>query len=109
MKTRTKTRIRWAARAAFLLAVLLFLMWLLDGGVSNRMVKDAVHLEGEKTRELINARADAIESKLAKIASAELAIDEKLSRVEKKLDALVELATPKLPDGMREVPAPRGN
>ena len=104
-----KNKIRIAACAAVLLAVLVFLAWLFDGGVSNRMVRESVLDEGEKTRALLNARADAIESRLSRIAKVELAIDEKLSRVEKKLDALVELATPKLPDGMREVAEPRND
>ena len=104
-----KNKIRIAACAAVLLAVLVFLAWLFDGGVSNRMVRESVLDEGEKTRALLNARADAIESRLSSIAKVELAIDEKLSRVEKKLDALVELATPKLPDGMREVEEPRND
>ena len=80
-----------------LVAVVLFIMlatavawfWLLyrDGGVTHRDLADLVAYEGEATRAKVDERCDAL--------------DTKLDRIESKLDKLIQLATPRLPDGMK--------
>jgi len=60
------------------------------GGVSHRELKAAVEREGEETRAHVDRRCDELERKL--------------DRIEGKLDRLLEMATPKLPDGMRPPP-----
>ena len=63
-------------------------LWLFyrDGGVTHRELADLVVADGEATRAKVDARCDAL--------------DAKLDRIESKLDKLIELATPRLPDGM---------
>jgi len=76
-----------------LLAILLLLafagwVWHMQcGGVSHREIKEAVVAESAKVQAHVDARCDAME--------------QKLDRIESKLDRLIEMATPKLPDGMR--------
>ena len=64
-------------------------LWLLyrDGGVTHRDLADLVAAEGAATRAKVDERCDAL--------------DVKLDRIESKLDRLVQLATPRLPDGMK--------
>ena len=57
------------------------------GGVSHREIKETVVEESAKVQSRVDARCDALE--------------QKLDRIEAKLDRLIEMATPKLPDGMR--------
>ena len=81
----------------FLIAVLLVLLlatvvawlWLFyrDGGVTHRELADLITAEGEATRAKVDERCDAM--------------DAKLDRIESKLDKLIQLATPRLPDDMK--------
>jgi len=57
------------------------------GGVTHRELKDAVTDESAAIQARIDARYRAL--------------DEKLDRIEAKLDKLIDMATPKLPDGMK--------
>ena len=76
-----------------LLLLLLFLLgfeafrYAMDGGVSHRELKDAIGRESDAIQSHLDARCDALERRL--------------DRIESKLDRLLELAVPKLPDGMR--------
>jgi len=72
----------------FLLLVLLvgWVWYSFCGGVTHRELKVAVEREGVETRAHVDKRCDALEKKL--------------DRIESKLDRLIEMATPKLPDGM---------
>jgi len=71
-----------------LLALLACGIWcLFCRGVTNRELKAAVAREGVETRAHVDERCDAIEKKL--------------ERIESKLDRLLEMATPKFPDGMQ--------
>ena len=63
--------------------------WTFCGGVSHAEIRDSVREEAASVRNAVDSRCDAIERKL--------------DRIESKLDRLIEMATPKLPDGM--VPA----
>ena len=83
-----KMKLRHAVPLIILLAILLAWLWLFyrDGGVTHRELADLVVAEGAATRERVDARCDAL--------------DAKLDRIESKLDKLIELATPRLPDGM---------
>jgi hypothetical protein len=98
-----------AAVVFVLFGLLVLLLRFLDGGVTNRMVDESVHGEASSIREAVNARADAIESKLDRLAGGDVVldaklsdVDAKLSRVESKLDALLKLADRPLPDGMKK-------
>jgi len=63
-------------------------IWYLQcGGVTHRDLKVAVECEGAETRAHVDQRCDALEKKL--------------DRIESKLDRLIEMATPRLPDGMK--------
>jgi len=71
-----------------LLALLFAWIWYsFCGGVTHRELKVAVEREGAETRAHVDQRCDALEKKL--------------DRIESKLDRLIEMATPKLPDGMQ--------
>ena len=64
-----------------------FWMWRMSyADVSNRQILDAVREEGEKTRRTVDERSDAL--------------SKKLDTIEAKLDKLIDLATPRLPDNM---------
>ena len=70
------------------LAIVVAWLWLFyrDGGVTHRELADLVAAEGAATRAKVDMRCDAL--------------DARLGRIESKLDKLIELATPRLPDGM---------
>jgi len=71
-----------------LLALLTGWVWYsFCGGVTHRELKITVEHEGAETRAHIDRRCDALEKKL--------------DRIESKLDRLIEMATPKFPDGMQ--------
>ena len=78
-----------AALLVLALAACVAWLWLLyrDGGVTNRDLADLVTAEGEATRAKVDERCDAL--------------DARLDRIESKLDRLLQLATPRLPDGMK--------
>ena len=88
--------------AALFIAVLVYILWFVGGGVSNREVRESVVREAASLKELVNARADAIDARLEAVAAGEVALDAKLTRVEEKLDALLKLAAPQLPDDMKK-------
>ena len=72
-----------------LLATVVAWLWLLyrDGGVTHRELADLIAAEGAATRARVDERCDAL--------------DVKLDRIESKLDKLIQLATPRLPDDMK--------
>ena len=71
------------------LATVVAWLWLLyrDGGVTHRDLAGLVSAEGAATRARVDERCAAL--------------DVKLDRIESKLDRLIQLATPRLPDGMK--------
>ena len=79
--------------AFFLLVVVLAAvvawLWLFyrDGGVTHRDLAGLIASEGATTRAKVDERCNAL--------------DVKLDRIESKLDRLIQLATPRLPDGMK--------
>ena len=86
-----------ACAAALLLLVMLGAwLWLLyrDGGVTHRELSQKIETESMAVQSKVDARYDALEKKLDRIES-------KLDSVESKLDRLIQLATPRLPDGMK--------
>ena len=72
-----------------LLATVVAWLWLFyrDGGVTHRELADLITAEGAATRTKVDERCDAL--------------DVKLDRIESKLDKLLQLATPRLPDDMK--------
>lgn len=83
--------IRRIVIVAVVLALLALAWWLWrsTGGVSHRELKSAVIVESLTVQAKVDARCDALEHRL--------------DRIEHKLDRLIEMATPKLPDGMKSV------
>ena len=71
--------------------------FVVDGAVSRREVKETVVGESSAIQARLDARCDAIERRFERV-------DSKLDSIESKLDRLIDMATPRLPDGM--VPAP---
>jgi len=80
-------------RLLVVVAVLLFVaigVWLWAwacGGVSSRELRSAVEDESAAIQTRVDERFAVL--------------DAKLDRIEAKIDRLIEMATPKLPDGMR--------
>jgi len=76
---------------AFLFVILLLVaawIWFVcRGGITHYDLKVAVEREGVETRAHVDKRCEALEKKL--------------DRIESKLDRLIEMATPRLPDGMQ--------
>ena len=82
-------KILMAVLLVVLLATVIAWLWLFyrDGGVTHRELADLITAEGAATRAKVDERCDAL--------------DGKLDRIESKLDKLIQLATPRLPDGMK--------
>lgn len=82
-------KIRHFAAAALVLLVLLAWLWLFwrDGGVTHRDIADRISSESLAVQRKVDERCDAL--------------DRKLDRIESKLDRLIQMATPRLPDGMK--------
>ena len=84
-------KIKVAVLFVVVFAILGAWLWLVyrDGGVTHRELADLIAAEGAATRMKVDARCDAL--------------DGKLDRMEAKLDRLLQLAAPRLPDGMKAV------
>ncbi len=88
--------LRLAAFAVAVAVLVFLLLQVLAGGhVPNSKVKECVLHESASIRAEVDSRSDAIEARLERIES-------KLDKLDGKLDRILELATPKLPDGMKE-------
>ncbi len=79
-------KIKLALVVLVILLALIGWIWYQTSGVSNRELKSAIESESADIRRHIDERCDKLEIKL--------------DRIESKLDRLIELATPRLPDGM---------
>ena len=87
-----KMSIKNMVRLVILLLIIILLVagwvWYMQcGGVSHREIRETVVEKSAEVQARVDARCDALERKL--------------DRIESKLDKLIEMATPKLPDGMR--------
>lgn len=70
-----------------LIALGVWIWYEMCGGVSHRELKSSILTESQTIQSKVDARCDAL--------------DRKLDHIEAKLDKLIEMATPKLPDGMK--------
>ena len=86
-----KKKLLCAGVLLVVLAILFAWLWLFyrDGGVTHRELANLITAEAAATRAKVDERCDAL--------------DVKLDRIESKLDKLIQLATPQLPDGMKGV------
>lgn len=88
MQFRKFTKLAIAVLILILILAAAVWAWLAAcGGVSHKEIKDAVEEESERVQNHVDSRCDAMERKL--------------DRIESKLDRLIEMVTPKLPDGMK--------
>ena len=89
MGTTMKNKLLATVLFVVVLATVIAWLWLFyrDGGVTHRELADLITAEGAATRAKVDERCDAL--------------DVKLDRIESKLDKLIQLATPRLPDGMK--------
>lgn len=84
-----------------LLLILLIMGWILylrSADISNTDVQESVLAESQTIQVQVDTRCNVLEGKIDRLEA-------KLDRIESKLDRLIEMATPKLPDGM----TPAGN
>ena len=86
-----KRKVLSVAVLLLVLAILFAWLWLFyrDGGVTHREIADRIASEAAATRAKVDARCDTLNIKL--------------DRIESKLDKLLQLATPHLPDEMKAV------
>ena len=86
-----KGKLLTTAVIVVVLAILFAWLWLFyrDGGVTHRQLADLITAEGAATRAKVDVRCNAL--------------DAKLDRIESKLDTLLQLAAPRLPDGLKAV------
>ena len=97
MKMKRTFRIAVCVLLLLLLALEAYRL-VVDGAVSRREVKESVVRESAAIQARLDARCDAIERRVERV-------DSKLDGIESKLDRLIDMATPKLPDGMAPAPA----
>ena len=84
-----------AALLALAIAAIVLLWQRIAGGfVSNREVRQSVVSEAASLKTRLDERCDTVEARLNRIES-------KIDGLDRKLDRLIELATPRLPDEMR--------
>jgi len=95
-----RKRSTFLAAAALVAIALALLWWRRCGGVSHREIRTAVVSEAAAVRSLVDARCDAIERNQAMIMLKVDGLDAKLDAIGRKLDALMKMAEPQLPDGM---------
>ena len=70
-----------------ILAAALWVWYAACGGVSHKEIKDAVQESAKRVEGHIDLRCDTMERKL--------------DRIESKLDRLIDMVAPKLPDGIK--------
>ena len=90
---------------ALLVALLLLSsgFWLGWRGADGRLaeLRETVVSEADAIKAQSAARFDAVESRLDRMEKKLDQIDARSARIESKLDRLIDLATPRLPDGMK--------
>ena len=96
-----KLKITIALLVALLLLSLGF--WLGWRGADGRFaeLREIVVSEADAIKAQSAARFDAVESRLDRMEKKLDQIDARSARIESKLDCLIDLATPRLPDGMK--------
>ena len=102
----TLKTVREALRIAGLLVLvlaILFIVWWVNGFVSNRNIQDAVVTESSAVRAQLDARADGLAAKVDALGARLEAADRKLDRIEGKLDRLIEFTLRPLGDGLQRV------
>ena len=92
------------AIALIVVLVLLALgFWLGWRGGDGRLaeLRETVVSEADAIKAQSAARFDSVESRLERMEKKIDQIDARSARIESKLDRLIDLATPRLPDGMK--------
>ncbi len=85
------------------LALLSLGFWLGWRGADGRFaeLRETVKSEADGIKAQSAARFDSVEGRLDRMEKQLNQIDERAVRIEAKLDRLIDLATPRLPDGMK--------
>ena len=109
---KTLQKINVGVMLTILLLLLAFLVWFYVRwtGPSNAEIKSAVEAEADSLRshvtECSGKVAEKVDSRVADLERGMEALDAKLDRIEAKLDKLIRLANPPLPDGLERADAP---
>ena len=96
-------KLRIAIALIVVLVLLVLGFWLGWRGADGRFVelRETVVSEADAIKAQSAARFDAVESRLDRMEKKLDQIDARSARIESKLDRLIDLATPRLPDGMK--------
>lgn len=105
-----KRKIQRAGLLVLVLLIVAVAAWLTTGGVSNCAIFKALLAESTLVQDKIDVRADEIVSKLdamdRKLDTMDRKLDDsdkRLKSIDDKLDRLLQLANPPLPDGLQRV------
>lgn len=97
-----KARIRLGTVVVLLLVALVGGFWLVfRTGLDGARLEDAIRSESARIQARLDDRFDQLERKVDDLESH---VERRLDRLEAKIDRLIELATPRLPDGMEFAP-----
>lgn len=91
--------LRVVALLAIVLAIL-FLIWCVNGFVSNRNIQDTMLAETATVRTRVDARADDLGRRIDALGAKLDAAERRLESIDGKLDRLVEFALRPHPDGL---------
>lgn len=93
-----KARIRLWTAVVLLLALLAVGLWAsCRMGLDSARLEAAIRAESARVQARLDDRFDLLERKVD-------GLETRLERIESKIDRLIELATPRLPDGMELAP-----
>ena len=100
----TLKTVREALRIAVMLLLvlaILFVVWWVNGFVSNRNIQDAVVAESSAVRAQVDTRANELAAQVGALGTRLEAVERKLDRIEGKIDRLIEFTLRPLGDGLQ--------